>query len=400
MADHTGARLTNLEALTSATVSVGDTGEVTDTSRFYICETATGGGTTWYPVDGYYHVRDLSDTTATSWVQLAVDRAAASTVAKGVYCRGETWTVNQTVLLEDGIEIKGAGPRATLFRFTTGTFPAFQTNATYNPSPSISRPILRDFSIDHATTGNAGSAGINLRNTIAGYVSNVEVRNLAEYGIRVGDESHDVILERCDVRGADYGYRFENGIRSCHMINGCVTKNSNVAGILVAEGNDAGVSNWSVSRCSINSFVTGVQFTATSLGGVFHCVVEDNRFESAVGGATAVNIGVNTRFVGLYWNHYQQVATKVVDNTVSPSPSELLSIEMPTMYGANLGELSGARRSGLFGISGEPEGTLDGKAGDMCINDLGRIFRKTTGTAAAPTNTGWVLVNKKRIFPQ
>jgi hypothetical protein len=390
MADVTGARLTDLEALTTAAVSAGDTGEVTDTSRFYICETADGAGSTWYPCDGAFHVRDLSDTTATSWVQEAVDRANASSVVKTVYCRGATWTVNQTVLLEDGIEIRGAGPRATLFRFTTGTFPAFQTNATYGPSPTISRPVLRDFSIDHATTGNAGTAGINFRNVIAGHISNVEVRNLAEYGIRVGDESHDVILEGCDVRGADYGYRFENGIRSCHMVNGCVTKNSVIAGVLIKEGADAGVSNLGIHNCSINSFPIGVKMEADSLGGVFHVVVEDCRLESGVAGAVGVDIGANVRFVGLFWNHNQQLdaGNRVVDRTTEPSPSELLSIEMPIFYGTVIGGVDGTRGPRLSTGNGAPNGVLDGDSGARYYDrDTGFEYRKTT---AQGTLTGWV----------
>jgi hypothetical protein len=312
-----------------------------------------------------------------------------------VELRAAVWNVNVTVILRDGVVIRGQGPRATLCRFTTHNGPAFDTGAGYNPSPSVSRCEVHDLAIDHATVGAAGTAGINFSNCIFPYAKNVEVFNLAEYGIRFGDETHFGLAERCDCRGEADAFLLENGSRSTYILNSRAA--SSPTGIRVAEGANAGSSNCGVAFSGFSQCTTGVVTQALTTGGVFHTLVLNNRIESSVAGAVGVSNGVGAQFTALIGQHYQGslAGGKVVDS--SGASGELLSIEYPVFYGVKIGELSGARGSHFVSGNGDPNGVRDGKAGDLYYRrDLdGMVYRKVTPSGQL---TGWMPAMNRGMF--
>lgn len=389
-----------LEAMTTGTpVAVGDTGEITRTGNIYVCIVADGTGSAWIPGDNVWRVRDFTTLSTTSWVQEACNRADGSQAGGryssqtgGIVEMGAgVWSANVRVTLRGGIHLRGLGPRVTLVRLTALATEAFFTAQVYSGAPTVFRVTCSDFAIDHASAGAPGSAGVNFQATQFPIAQNVEVRNLAEYGIRFGEECQFGRAHDCDVRGSADAFLFENGARSCWAV-GSITKAAAV-GFQFREGLDAGVSNCGVVEGAAESFTdAGVETTALTPGGVFKVTARETRLETSGAGTIGARIGADSRFTALLFNHYQGTLPggKVVDN--SGDDGELFSIENPVTVGMKMGNLAGTRFARLRGAATDPNGTA-GEDGDFTFteDEGGTVYSHRGG----PASTSWARVRSR-----
>lgn len=395
MATHSGNRLPNLEALTNATVAVGDTGEILKTGNIYICTAADGAGSTWRPGTNIWRPEDISGTQNATQIQAALDRCDSVDSGGVVEVGPGVWTMNAQITIPASfITLRGVGQRATLLRGTSLAVPYIRTSPTvWSGSPQTSKIIIRDLGLDHATAGPAGSAGILIFAGLQCQVIDCDIRNLADFGIRFTGASHFCHAIRCDVRGGDDGVLFDDDVRSSYALFCDVKAATN--SYRVAGGSNAGCSNNGILYCSGEGFTTGLVLNgATNI--VFHTKVENNRFETSTAGATGVHNQDSSEFPILIDNFYSGagLANKVVDDNPD---GEMFSRESPVHNGLTLGLLTGGRGSLFIVGDGDPNGVLDGKEGDLYFRrDLdGQVYRKTT---ASGQTAGWIPATKRGYF--
>lgn len=349
--DFSGDTVQDLKTLTTADdVEVGSIGLILGTGNLYRAISVTAIGSTWAPATGIWYDGDFGAALRSSVAQLAMDEALLTGFPGVVQLRAGLYNADVTLVLYSNMILRGMGYRSTLLRGTLGA-PYIRTNAPgYAASPTVVRCAIRDLGIDTAGAVQAGSIGIDVRNTQVFAVSGVHV-GLMETGIRVGDETRTGVVENSETVACTTGVHFDNGVRSCGVEKSRI--NGGTTGVLISAGADSSTSHVWVERNTIGE-PSGhcVLITDTPALPVIQTNICRNRIESVQVGAIGVQTDVDTIGTNIVDNHIQSVNIRVNDLSAF---GETYSRENSVQNRLQLGSMRDGERRGSLSDFALPE---------------------------------------------
>lgn len=378
----------------SVTVTINQTAiSVQSDNANWIIVSNSGSSSNVLP-SGFYSASDYvtSSGNTTSAIQRAVDDAESSTNGGTIIVPAGDWAFDSQITVPNHVHIVGAGNRSTRI-IGTAAIPVFVLGTdSYAISPVNNQISIQSLRIDGTFTGG----GIVISSVQNGYLGDLDVRcggTPSPFCIQIKNESRYVMVERCDVRDADWCIRIENGFRSvqCFMSRFRCVGGTSRNGIFMGGGVDAGGSNSVINYCEVSGFGgIGIHVDGT-LNAVDQPVFMFNRLESSQAGTPPAiqTDGTVIRPFG-FTNYYGSGAsvTNVQDNSGTFEEVRQAGMAPEIRY---IDDFQPSTFRRIKTGSGDPNGSAVGSPGDMYTNASGgagaTLWIKESG---AGTDTGWV----------